>query len=235
MDLEASRGAVLVVDDSPQNLAVACSILRKAGFDPRPAESGNRALELAASGDLDLVLLDVSMPGMDGFETCARLKSDAKTRELPVIFLTAAGTADEDVIRGFDAGAVDYITKPVVDRILVSRVGSHVGLRRKGLELAEKNVALARELTQRDHILYVLSHDLKNSFSAVRDASAVLDREWTDFDEATRREFIAAMRESASRSMGLLLQILAWSKAEIAGLASIDEEPAKKTSPWQCP
>ena len=223
MDAEASRGAILVVDDSPQNLAVACSILRKAGFDPRPAESGPRALELAVSGDLDLVLLDVSMPGMDGFETCGRLKSDEKTRDLPVIFLTAAGTSDEDVIRGFDAGAVDYITKPVMDRILVSRVDTHVGLRRNSLELEAKNVSLAGELANRDRILYILSHDLKNSFSAVSDASAALDREWEDFDETTRREFIAAISESSGRSMGLLLRILAWSKAEIGGLAASEE------------
>jgi two-component system sensor histidine kinase/response regulator len=216
MNTNHTLGSVLVVDDSERNLAVACTILRKAGYDPRPAVSGLRALELAAAETPDLVLLDVSMPGMDGYETCARLKSDDKTRDIPVIFLTAAGTSSENVIQGFEAGAVDYITKPVVEKILVSRVGVHIRLRKIALDLAERNRAMAEEITARDRILYVLSHDLKNSFFGARDGAAMLDSDWDTMEEPLKRRFVYAIRESSERSAKLLLSVLEWSKAEIA-------------------
>jgi len=210
-----SLGSILVVDDSADNLAIECTILRKAGFDPRPADSGPRALELAAADLPDLVLLDVSMPGMDGYETCTRLKADKATSAVPVIFLTAAEVSPEAVLHGFDVGAVDYITKPVVEKILVARVGVQCRLGKIAADLAGRSRELAAEIEARDRMLYVLSHDLKNSFFVAQSGAELLQNEWSEMDEATRLSFIAAIGESAGRSIRLLLQILDWTKIEI--------------------
>jgi CheY-like chemotaxis protein len=101
---------VLIVDDVPANIQLLAAVLKN-GFELFAATSGPRALDLAAEGGIDLVLLDVMMPGMDGFEVCRRLKADERTRAIPVIFVTSLGEVDDETA-GFEAGGVDYITGP---------------------------------------------------------------------------------------------------------------------------
>jgi diguanylate cyclase (GGDEF)-like protein len=121
------RRRVLIVDDQPANIHVLGEALRE-GYELYFATSGGRALELAAETDADLVLLDVMMPGMDGFEVCARLQADERTRRIPVIFVTALGEVHDET-RGFEAGGVDYITKPVSAAIVRARVRTHIELK----------------------------------------------------------------------------------------------------------
>jgi len=208
------KGSVLIVDDQPQNLALASSILRKAGFDPRPVTSGAEALELVAAEAPDLILLDISMPGMDGYETCRRLKADERTRDIPVIFLTAAQVEAEDAVRGFREGAVDYIAKPVIDSLLVARVDTHVRLRRNAAELAATNGSLAAAVETRDRLLYILGHDLRNSFSSVPGVVGIMARDWRSMDPAEVQELLDAIGETAGRSVELLSNTLAWARAE---------------------
>lgn len=214
MDEKRDKGSILVVDDLAQNLALASSILRKAGFDPRPVTSGAEALELVAAEAPDLVLLDISMPGMDGYETCRRLKANEKTRDIPVIFLTAAQVEAEDAVRGFREGAVDYITKPVIDSLLVARVDTHVRLHRNAAELAARNASLAQAIETRDRLLYILGHDLRNSFSSVPGVVDIMVRDWRGMDPAEVQELLEAIGETAARSVELLNNTLAWARSE---------------------
>ncbi|HTS63681.1 MAG TPA: response regulator [Candidatus Acidoferrales bacterium] len=127
---------ILLVDDAPANIKVAHEILKDL-YKTRVATNGAMALEAAkASPPPDLILLDVMMPGMDGYEVCARLKSDPFTREIPVIFLTAM-TEAVDETRGFAAGAVDYIHKPFSPPVLLARVQTHLKLREAYEQLFE--------------------------------------------------------------------------------------------------
>src|SRR3954464_5293573 len=105
------RRTVLVVDDTPENLSLMSGLLRS-DYLVKVAPSGARALQIASEAPPDLVLLDIMMPEMDGYEVCRRLKADPRTRDVPVIFLTAK-VEEEDEQQGFDVGAVDYITKPI--------------------------------------------------------------------------------------------------------------------------
>lgn len=139
---------VLVVDDTPENLIVIGELLRPF-YRIRVANSGQRALQVAKAAPLPhLILLDVMMPGMDGYEVLRRLQSDPLTRNIPVIFVTAMD-ADDDETRGLDMGAVDYITKPIRPAILLSRVHTQLELKQARDRMADQNRFLEAEVARR--------------------------------------------------------------------------------------
>ena len=143
LDSEPSRQTILVVDDTPGNIDVLRSILRDV-YQVKVATNGERALKIARSSPLpDLILLDIMMPVMDGYEVCSLLKSDYRTRHIPVIFVTAMGEV-QDEARGFEVGGVDYITKPVSPPIVMARVRAQLALSDQNRELA----ALVRVRTE---------------------------------------------------------------------------------------
>jgi len=145
MNQPNGKKTVLLVDDAPENIQVVNSILKDI-YKIRIATNGAKALELAKADPLpDLVLLDVMMPGLDGYEVCKRLKSDPVTREIPVIFLTGQ-TEVEDETRGFDAGAVDYIHKPFSPAVVKVRVQTHLVLRGIREQLAQQLLTIQKEL-----------------------------------------------------------------------------------------
>jgi adenylate cyclase len=136
---------ILLVDDAPENIQVVHAILKDL-YKTRVATSGAKALELVnVVPPPDLILLDVMMPGMDGYEVCARLKADAATRDIPVIFLTAK-TEVEDETRGFETGAVDYIHKPFSPPVVLARVHTHLNLRDMREQLAREKSLVDRLL-----------------------------------------------------------------------------------------
>jgi putative two-component system response regulator len=144
----STKPVVLIVDDTPENLTIMNGLLKDA-HRTKVANSGERALKLAvAEPRPDLVLLDIMMPGMDGYEVCRRLKADAATRDVPVIFLTAK-TQVEDESRGFEVGCVDYITKPISPPIVLARVRTHLALKAAADFLRDKNEYLAAEVARR--------------------------------------------------------------------------------------
>ena len=140
-----TKKTVLLVDDAPENIQIVNSILKDI-YKIRIATNGPKALDLAkADPPPDLVLLDVRMPGMDGYEVCQRLKSDPATREIPVIFLTGQ-TEVADETRGFEVGAVDYIHKPFSPAVVKARVQTHLVLRGIREQLAEQLLTIQKEL-----------------------------------------------------------------------------------------
>ena len=146
--VSSEKATVLVVDDTPDNLALMSALL-KDRYKVKVANDGPRALRIAAGErPPDLILLDIMMPGMDGYEVCRRLKAAPATREIPVIFLTArAGTEDEE--SGFALGAVDYITKPISPPIVLARVETHLRLKASADFLRDQNAFLEQEVARR--------------------------------------------------------------------------------------
>lgn len=145
MDQNNRNNTILLVDDAPSNIQVVNSILKDV-YKIRIASNGTKALELVkVAPSPDLILLDVLMPGMDGYEVCSRLKADPETRDIPVIFLTAQ-TETEDETRGFDVGAVDYIHKPFSPAVVKARVQTHLLLRAIRQQLARQLLAIQKEL-----------------------------------------------------------------------------------------
>ncbi|MBP7232379.1 MAG: response regulator [Syntrophaceae bacterium] len=145
MDEKIEKQTVLVVDDEPVNIRIFTELLRS-DCTIKAATHGEKALEIAlADNPPDLILLDIVMPGMDGFEVCRKLKAETRTRNIPIIFITAKGS-EEDQIRGFELGAVDYVTKPFIPIVVKARVKTHLELKknRDFLEwmLKERNLEL---------------------------------------------------------------------------------------------
>jgi DNA-binding response OmpR family regulator len=146
IDLKGSK--VLVVDDLPDNLDVLCRSLEDTGYNVMVATDGQSALEVADYAGPDLILLDVMMPGMDGYETCRRLKAAKKTAETPVIFLTARDET-EGIVEGFQVGGVDYVTKPFKKEELLVRIRTHLTMARLAHNLAELNAHLEEKVVER--------------------------------------------------------------------------------------
>jgi len=145
--MNEDKSMVLVVDDIPDNLALASSLLRP-HYKVKLATSGEAALNIARSDPPDLILLDVNMPGMNGYETCAQLKADATLHQIPVIFLTGMAEV-EDEEKGFALGAVDYIVKPLTPSLLLARVQTHLMLKHVQACLQERNAFLEAEIIRR--------------------------------------------------------------------------------------
>ena len=142
------KPTILVVDDTPDNITLLCALLG-GQYKNKVATSGNKALQIAfAEPNLDLILLDIMMPGMDGYEVCRRLKDNPATANIPVIFLTAKSQEDDET-KGFEIGAVDYITKPISPPILMARVQTHIALQRARVSLENQNENLERLVAQR--------------------------------------------------------------------------------------
>ena len=127
MEKPTTRFKLLIVDDLPENIKVLGKSLQRDEYLISFATSGEQAIEMATSNELDLILLDIMMPGMDGYEVCRQLKAEDRTRQIPIIFITAK-TEKKDIVRGFEAGAVDYVTKPFNTAELFARVQTHLDL-----------------------------------------------------------------------------------------------------------
>lgn len=155
-------GTILVTDDEPANYRILEEYLSECGLDVVTASNGKKALELATSNPPDLILLDVVMPGIDGFETCRRLKAHEATAEIPVIFTTSLSRTAEKV-KGFRAGAVDYITKPFQLEEVLARVTAHLTIRALQTSLQLRNEQLQQEIIERKRVEAALRRSQKQS------------------------------------------------------------------------
>lgn len=142
------QGTILVVDDVPENLGIVFEVLSGAGYEVLVVESGEIALERIDLMNPDLVILDVRLPGADGYTICRKLKAGESTAEIPVIMMTGMNDT-EDMVTGFKAGAVDYLCKPVAAEEVLVRVDTHLEIRRLRLKLQDRNRDLMREVRRR--------------------------------------------------------------------------------------
>ncbi len=164
---------ILVVDDTLANLQLLVGMLKERGYKPRVASGGELALQAVRSEPPDLILLDINMPDMDGYQVCEALKSDEKLKEIPVIFLSALNETS-DKVKAFRAGGADYITKPFQFEEVDARVRTHLELRRQRLELKENNDRL-RELERlRDNLTHMIVHDMRTPLTVILGAIGLM-------------------------------------------------------------
>jgi two-component system sensor histidine kinase/response regulator len=191
-------GRILVVDDQPANLRVVGALLTRNGYDVAVASTGPEALQKALQQVPDLLLLDMMMPGMDGFALLAEIRRHDVLQAMPVVFLTAAQDRDL-LLRAFDAGAVDYVTKPFMPEELMARVNAHIGLK-----LARDD--LARIARERQELVNLVAHDLKNPLSSVLFASDVLLQNGCKPERIPR--YLQMIHDSASDAIGYIRRYL---------------------------
>ncbi len=165
-DSQPIKPKILIVDDSPDNLQVLMQLLKE-DYAIVAATTGEKALQLAvrAPGP-DLIILDVVMPVMDGYEVCTRLKANPDTQGIPVLFVTALSEVGNET-RGFELGAIDYITKPFSPPVVKARIKSHLTIQRLNQELQQKNSELARATRMKDEFLANMSHELRTPLNAI--------------------------------------------------------------------
>jgi diguanylate cyclase (GGDEF)-like protein len=146
--MEEYKASILIVDDTRANLRLLTDLLQERGYTPRPMPNGKRALLSIEKSPPDLILLDIQMPDMDGYEVCRRLKSNPFTRDIPIIFISAL---DEvfDKVRAFELGGADYIIKPFQADEVIARVETHLAIRKLITELESKNAELSYEIAER--------------------------------------------------------------------------------------
>lgn len=171
--IEESPGKILIVDDEDKNRKLLRHVLNHSGYEVVEAGDGVHALSALARDQPDLVLLDIMMPNMDGYEVCKRMQSDAILAAIPVIFITALYNP-EDEVKGFALGAVDYITKPFKTDIVLARIRTHMALKkaREKIELQNKQLLAVAEL--REDIERMSRHDLKNPLTSIITAPQLL-------------------------------------------------------------
>jgi PAS domain S-box-containing protein len=202
---QTDTNTVFVIDDDQVSLNVTAKHLSKAGFGVLTAADGETALRQTQFRKPDIILLDVGMPGMDGFETCGHLKADPATKDIPVLFITGAGET-EDIIRGFEVGAVDYITKPFQGSELLARVRTHLRLRNMQKRLEEKNLRLEQEMSERKKAEGKLAHSEQEYRELIQNANSIILRvtpEWkiTFFNEFAQHFFGYTDKEIIGKSV----------------------------------
>ena len=191
---------ILVVDDEQKNIQVVGSLLLKHGHEIIAANSGHEALNKLKSVSPDLILLDVMMPGMTGFELCRILQANPETRNTPIIFLSAA--ADKSfVIEALKTGGVDYVTKPFNSTELLTRVDLHSNLQKTRRRLADI-------ITEKNRLLEIVAHDLKNPLNGIQFAAMMLSEKSAGLDPQQEILF-ESIRDSASRAFEIISNLLA--------------------------
>lgn len=206
-------GSILIVDDIPENLQVLGNILLAKGMDVGFATNGYQALENIKINPPDLILLDVMMPGMNGFTVCEKIKADAATADIPVIFLTAKAQT-EDIVKGFEAGAVDYVTKPFNAGELLARVYTQLELKKSHDIIAEQNLQLQELNSTKDKFFSIIAHDLRGPFSGILGLSDLLAQEHESLTKNEIMEFHGKIHVTLKSQYNLLENLLQWASMQ---------------------
>jgi two-component system sensor histidine kinase/response regulator len=211
------KGDILIVDDTLANLDLLLAMLSNQGYKVRAAINGTMALKSVFSATPELILLDINMPDMDGFEVCRQLKSDDRTREIPIIFISASDQMD-DKVRAFETGGVDYVTKPFQVEEVLARVSSQLALYQHKRELEsfrQREIDYLRELSaMKDEFVQTVSHDLKNPLSVILGYTEILSGEDVIQHDAELLSYVSAIKRKSDEMYGLISNLLDLAKIE---------------------
>lgn len=214
---------VLAVDDIEENLVALAALLNQPAIELIRAHSGTEALEALLVHDIALALLDVQMPGMDGFELAELMRGSERTKHVPIIFLTAGAPDRTRLFQGYDAGAVDFLFKPIDPHLLAAKVDVFVELHRQKRQLASQLEQIQQAQRMSDLFVGVLGHDLRNPLSSIANGAALLEMKAENPDETRKK---ARVILNASRRMERLIQqLLDFALARVKGAIPIEPVP----------
>ncbi len=221
IDLQGSK--VLLVDDNPQNLILLGAYLKKFQFKMALSLDGQSAYDTALKFEPDLILMDINMPVLDGFEATKLLKANKITENIPIIFTTAL-TDTENIIKGYEFGGVDYIIKPFKLEELYHRVKAHLQIKKLIDKVKETNLELNNVNKSKDKFFSIISHDLRGPFTA---SLGITDLILNYSDKKTKEEiidYVFKLNDSLKNQFNLLEKLLDWSRVQNG---SIEYRPSK--------
>ncbi len=208
---------ILIVDDVEENIILLKRLLGDKGLTIYSAASGRQAFDVIRANCPDLILLDISMPTMDGYEVCEILKNNPGTRNIPIIFIS--GKAEEAaVLKGLEKGAVDYITKPFKSGELTQRIFTHLELKITRDLLADQNQELIRLNEVKTRLFSVISHEMKNLFNNILFGTESLEKEIEFFEKDEIAHMAGLVNDSARRAYDLLQNLLDWSRSQMKAI-----------------
>lgn len=213
-ETEDVKGAILIIDDISDNIKIVAEMLKKENYKIHASISGKAGIKIAKLMQPRLILLDVEMPEMNGYEVCKILKSDEETREIPVIFLTGRNDG-KSIALAFEAGGIDYISKPVKKLELIARVKTHIEL-----SLAYKKILHANNV--KDKFSSIIAHDLRGPIGGMMVLLKAVSDDYNAYEEKDIKEIIDEMTKSSETTYNLLENLLHWAKMS---LGSINFEP----------
>lgn len=213
---------ILLIDDSVQNLRLLGNMLREKNYQIALAQSGKEGLQLAARIQPDLILLDIMMPELDGYEVCKKLKEDSNTRHIPVIFLTAK-TSNQDVVNGFQMGGVDYITKPFNKQELFMRIKTHLELKQARDKISRQAETLRDLNATKDKMFSVISHDLRAPLGGIKSMLDLMYEDQQQNRQISSRS-LDSLKNAADQTYNLLENLLFWSRSQRGKLVNDPEK-----------
>ncbi len=213
----------LLVDDLPENLLALAVLLRRPDLELLQARSGPEALEILLAHDVALALVDVQMPDMDGFELAELMRGSQRTRNVPIIFVTAGGRDQHRLFKGYDAGAVDFLFKPIEAEVLRSKVEVFIQLQRQKQQLSDQLNELTETLRLNEMFTAVLSHDLRSPLAAILTTAELLER---GPDPAAAVRAATRIKSSGRRMARLIEDTLDLARARLAGGIPLRPAPA---------
>jgi len=225
-DFYATKDSILIVDDEPNNLKVLYNLLIEQNYEVRAARNGETALQAAQDDPPDLILLDIKMPEMDGYEVCSHLKADERTRDIPVIFISALNQT-EDIVKAFACGGVDYITKPFQFEEVNARVKTHLTIvqQHEQVVMQQEQIAAMRQRDRelfdkltatREKFVSAAAHDLKSPLSLIGGYASLMTR----FEEVRSNpqimECVEQIEQSSDEMLNLITDMLDYIRMQAA-------------------
>lgn len=208
-----NKGDILLVDDVPENLQLLFTMLTEQGYEVRRVLNGKQALNAAITDPPDLILLDIKMPDLDGYQVCEQLKSEPKTKHIPVIFLSALNEIF-DKVKAFDVGGADYITKPFQLQDVLIRVENQLNLLNMQKQLEAKNESLTLLTKDLEAFSYRISHDLSNNIYVIKGYSYLLKQKYAHKLDEKGQKYIQSIYQETLRMQEILEDLLRLSQCQ---------------------
>ena len=204
---------ILLIDDLPDNLKLLGEMLQTEGYNIRLVTTGAQALKVAEQDKPDLILLDILMPKMDGYEVFRQLKENAEMKDIPVIFISALNDT-ENIVKALQSGGMDYITKPFQSEEVLARVRTHLQLRRQSKELQEQSKQLRELNASKDKFFSIIAHDLRSPFNSIIGFSEILLENAVKKNYDVMEEYSEIILKSSRLAMDLLSNLMEWTRSQ---------------------
>lgn len=200
------KAKILIVDDLPKNLTMLATYLKVEGYDVDIMDDSEKVIGFLQDTKIDIILLDVMMPKVNGFELCQMIKKEEHLKDIPIIFLTAL-TDQEHILKAFEVGGVDYLSKPFQITELLARVNTHIENKRYRERLEQLNAT-------KDKFFSIIAHDLKNPISSIKNSVDLMVRLYHEFSDEERLSYLANLKDTTENVFDLLQNLLAWSRTQ---------------------